>query len=180
MAVPHERNRKPRPPLDEAGLERLGLLYAGRYATTRARLGAYLARKLRERGWSGSGRPPVEPLVERFARLGYVDDRAFATARTASLMRRGYGEHRVDQALRAAGIAAEDSGHARQEAREGAWAAALRFAARRRIGPYAESAPGREARQKAAAAMLRAGHALDTVRRLLDAAPGEIPDPGID
>jgi hypothetical protein len=27
--------------------------YAGRYATTRARLAAYLERKLRERGWSG-------------------------------------------------------------------------------------------------------------------------------
>ena len=47
--------KRPRPPLDPEGLERLGLFYAGRYATTRAKLAAYLRRKLRERGWSGPG-----------------------------------------------------------------------------------------------------------------------------
>ncbi|HEU0135589.1 MAG TPA: RecX family transcriptional regulator, partial [Allosphingosinicella sp.] len=68
-------DKRPRPALDGDGLERLGLFYAGRYATTRAKLAAYLRRKLKERGWSGEGEPPVERLVERFASLGYVDDR---------------------------------------------------------------------------------------------------------
>ena len=171
-----ERNKRAGPPLDEQGLERLGLSYAGRYATTRARLAAYLERKLRERGWSGPAAAPVERLVERFAELGYVDDRAFASARAAALTRRGYGERRVAQALRAAGIGEEDGGPARQEAKDGAWAAALRFAERRRIGPFAAEAPDRDRRQKAAAAMLRAGHDIRVVRRLVDAAPGEIPE----
>src|SRR3954463_3793690 len=104
-----ERNRRPRPPLDEEGLERLALFYAGRYATTRARLDSYLRRKLRERGWEGSGEPPVAQVTERFAELGYVDDRAFAAGRAASLARRGYGERRVVQALRAAGIEEADA-----------------------------------------------------------------------
>jgi len=43
------RRRGERPPLDAEGLERLGLFYAGRYATTRAKLADYLRRKLRER-----------------------------------------------------------------------------------------------------------------------------------
>jgi regulatory protein len=177
MAVAIRRDRKPRPPLDEAELERLGLAYAGRYATTRAKLTAYLARKVVQRGWDGPGRPPVEPLVERFAALGYVDDRGFALARAASLMRRGYGQRRVDQALRAAGIGGEDADPALREARSGAWAAALRFAERKRLGPFADTEPDREARRKAAAAMFRAGHPIDVVRRLLDASPGDIPDP---
>ncbi|HEY0413811.1 MAG TPA: RecX family transcriptional regulator [Allosphingosinicella sp.] len=172
-----ERTRKPRPPLDAEGLERLGLFYAGRYATTRSRFAAYLVRKLRERGWSGAGEPPVEALVERFAGLGYVDDRAFGTARAASLMRRGYGERRVDRALQAAGIAGEEAEPARAAAREEAFAAALRFAERRRLGPFAEAALDWEARRKAAGAMLRAGHRIDIVRRVLDASPGEVPDP---
>ncbi len=174
--VKPDRNKKPRPPLDSEGLERLGLHYAGRYATTRSKLAAYLARKLRERGWSGEGQPQVESLVERFAALGYVDDRAFASARAASLMRRGYGERRVEQALRAAGIGEEEGEPARAEAREGAWTAALRFAERKRLGPWAQSPPDRESRRKATGAMIRAGHPIDMVKRLLDANPGDIPE----
>jgi regulatory protein len=171
-----ERHKKPRPPLDEEGLERLALFYAGRYATTRARLRDYLGRKVRERGWAGAGGPPVERLAERFAALGYVDDRAFAAARAASLLRRGYGVRRVRQALRAAGVEAGDAEAVQRESEEEAWAAALRFARRRRIGPWSEGNPDRETRRKAAAAMLRAGHSIDIVGRLLDVAPGDIPE----
>ena len=165
-----EPNRKPVRPLDEEGLERLALFYAGRFATTRAKLAAYLSRKVRERGWAGSGPAPVERLVARFVELGYVDDRAFASAKAAALTRRG------DQALRAAGIAEEDAEPAREESEAAAHKAALRFAERKRIGPYAAEAPDRLARQKAAAAMLRAGHGIDLVRKILDASPGDVPD----
>jgi regulatory protein len=165
----------PKPPLDAEGLERLGLFYAGRYATTRSKLADYLRRKLRERGWSGPGEPPVEALVERFAGLGYVDDRAFAEARAASLLRRGYGERRVSEALRGAGIAEPDSAQARLEAEKDALAAAHRFARRRRLGPYADRAPDRAAERKAIAAMMRAGHRLETVRAVLGASPDDLP-----
>ena len=170
---------RPRPPLDAEGLERLGLFYAGRYATTRARLADYLRRKLRERGWSGSGEAPVEPLVERFAQLGYVDDRAFAASRAAALLRRGYGERRVSDALKVAGIAEEDSAEARDRAAEDALAAAHRFARRRRLGPYADTVPDREARRKAAAAMVRAGHRMETVWKVLGTSPAELPEPDV-
>ena len=171
-----ERNKRPAAALDEEGLERLALFYAERYATTRFKLRAYLGRKLRERGWDGAGEPPLDALIERFDRLGYVDDRAFASSRASSLIRRGYGERRVAEALRAAGIESADSEGAREEARGGAWEAALRFARRKRIGPYAEEAPDRDRRSKAAAAMLRAGHDMAHVRKILDARPGEIPE----
>jgi len=108
MAVSHDRGRRVKPPLDGAGLEQAALFYAGRYATTRARLAAYLGRKVRERGWGDSGAPQIGALVEKMAALGYVDDRAFATARAGALTRRGYGARRVGDALRAAGIGEED------------------------------------------------------------------------
>ena len=176
MAEKPSRPRTPRPPLDAEALERSALHYAGRYATTRAKLAAYLKRKLRERGWDGSGEPPVEALIDRMTRLGYVDDRAFATARAASLGRRGYGERRIGEAMRAAGIGEEDSSEAREMARENAWSAALRFAERRRIGPFAAVEPDRPQREKAVAAMLRAGHPLGLARRIAAARPGEIPE----
>jgi regulatory protein len=175
--VEPERNRAGRPPLDAEGLERLGLIYAGRYATTRAKLATYLRRKVRERGWSGASAPAIEALVQRFADLGYVDDAAFASARAASLTRRGYGGRRVAQALHAAGIGEEEAAPARLEAEQGAFAAALRFAERRGIGPFAREAADMKARHKAMAAMLRAGHPMDLVRLILAAAPGEVPEP---
>ncbi len=164
-----------KPPLDAEALEQAALFYAGRYATTRARLAAYLVRKVRERGWSEAGPPQIEALVERMAALGYVDDRAFANAKAGALTRRGYGLRRVGQALRAAGIGEEDGAEAREAARESAWDAALRYAERRKIGPFAAVEADRPARDKAFAAMLRAGHPADLARRIVTARPGEIP-----
>jgi regulatory protein len=173
--VRSERHKKPRPPLDAEALERLGLFYVGRYATTRAKLRDYLARKVRERGWEG--RPPeIADLVERFSALGYLNDGAFAAAKAESLQRRGYGERRVSEALRSAGIEETDAAEAKAQAREGAMAAALRFAQRKRIGPFASEEHDRETRQKAFAAMMRAGHPVDVVRRVLNASPGDIPE----
>ena len=171
-----ERDRKPRPPLDGEGLERLAIFYVGRYATTRSKLRTYLARKIKERGWAGDRAPDIDALVERLAGLGYIDDRAFASARAASLQRRGYGARRVDQALHAAGIEEDDAASVREETSEGAWAAALRFAERKRIGPFAAAAADREARQKAFAALVRAGHPFDFATRIVNARPGEVPD----
>lgn len=173
----HERNKKPPPPLDAEGLERLALFYTGRYATTRAKLSSYLSRKLRERGWQGPAGPEVERLVERFAEMGYVNDRAFASAKASSLQRRGYGERRLDQALFSAGINPDDAAEAKEQAQSGAWDAAIRFAQRKRIGPFATEEPDMATKQKAFAAMMRAGHPMEIARKVLNARPGAVPNP---
>lgn len=169
------RNDPNRPvrPLDAAALERLALHYVGRYATTRAKLAAYLRRKIGERGWDGETSAPVDALVERFADLGYVNDRSFAEARAASLGRRGYGERRVGEALKAAGIDAADAEAARASAREGAHEAAMAFARRKRIGPYADEKPDRDRSRRLLAAMLRAGHPFGISQKIVEAGPGE-------
>ena len=114
------------------------------------------------------------------ATLGYVDDRAFAAARASALSRRGYGARRVGAALHAAGIAEEDAADAREIAASQAWQAALRFAERRRIGPFAQVEMDRPARDKALASMLRAGHPMGIARRFVAARCGEIPEPDMD
>jgi regulatory protein len=173
---PPRRSRPPRP-LNRQSLEELALAYVGRFATSRARLRDYLARKLRERGWEGSEPPQAEALVERFAEHGYVDDAAFALAKSRSLTGRGYGARRVHQALRVAGIDEQDGADARAIAAGEAAGAALRFAERRRIGPFAVSPLDRQARDKAIAAMLRAGHAFALAKAVVDLPPGSDPDP---
>jgi regulatory protein len=160
-------DRKPSP-LSDAKLEELALAYVARFATTRAKLEAYLVRKLRERGWSGDRPPDPAALAHRFAEAGYVDDAAFARMKSDSLLRRGYGSRRVGEALRAAGVAQplrEDVAPVEAQARQ----AALALARRRRFGPWGDPLPDRPRREKQIAAMLRAGHTLDNARQIVEA-----------
>lgn len=168
--------KKPKPPLNAGGLQDLALFYAGRFATTRAKLTAYLNRKLRERGWDGDGRPDPEAIAQHMAELGYVDDAGYAAMKAGALTRTGYGMRRVGQALGAAGIGQADGAAALESAASDAWVSAERFASRRRIGPFAAGSADRPQREKQIAAFLRAGHRFDVARKWVDAAPGEMPE----
>ena len=163
---------RPRKPLNRERLHELALFYLGKFATTRAKLSTYLNRKLRERGWEGLEPPEVEHLVERLAASGLIDDAAYALSKSRSLTERGYGASRVRQSLRMAGVEEEDGAAARELAAEEAASAALRFAKRRRIGPFAAIILERKEREKALAAMIRAGHSFELARRVVDAEPG--------
>ena len=165
------------PPLDAAALDRLALRYVERFATTRGKLADYLARKLRERGWSGERPADPAAVAERMATLGYVDDRGYAAMKGASLGRRGYGARRVAETLRAAGVVDDDAAPAMAEARDQAWDSAVALARRKRIGPFAAVAPDPKLRERQLAQLLRAGHDLSLARRLVDLPPGELPDP---
>lgn len=173
MPASPPRPRRAPPPLDAAALDRLALRYVERFATTRGKLVDYLTRKVRERGWEG---PPADPkgVAGRMAELGYVDDRAFAEMRAASLARRGLGAARVEQALRQARVGEEDAEAVRPVVAEQAVATALAFARRRRIGPFAAAPADRAQREKQIAAMVRAGHPFGLVRRVVETEPGEM------
>ena len=172
------RARKERPPLDHHKLDELALRYVERFATTRARLRDYLRRKLRERGWKGDAEPDLAAIADKFASLGYVDDAAYALDKARSLSGRGYGKRRLVQKLRVAGVEDADGEDARSLADEEAVASALRFAERRRLGPFAAVPPGTPRdREKALAAMIRAGHGFALARAILELAPGAEIDP---
>lgn len=166
--------RRARPPLDSAKLDELALAYVGRFATTRAKLRAYLARKLRERGWNGGSEPDLEAIAERLAGHGYIDDAGYALTKSRALSGRGYGKRRLLTALRAAGVADEDGAGARAHADAAAVEAALRFSERRRLGPFAlRRADDPRDREKALAALVRAGHSFALARAIVALAPGE-------
>jgi len=180
-------------PLDRSRLRDLALSYVARFATTGAKLENYLARKIRERGVADDtdGRAcdlDVSGLVSSFIEAGYIDDDAYARARSRDLTGRGYGARRVEQALRAAGVEDEvRCEHAPGEA-QGRRAAIL-LARKRRFGPFAQPEPSddgdldeysdaeqpdplerRKLREKQVAAMLRAGHSFEHAAFVVDAA----------
>ncbi len=163
-------------PLNNADLRQFALTYVSRYATSRHKLADYLRRKLRERGWDGEAEPPVDALVAELAENRFVDDRAYAGMKADGLARRGYGPRRVRQALDAAGIEEDDAAEALQGAEADSMAAALAYAKRRRLGPFSPHPDDPDRRRKALAAMLRAGHAYLTARRILDLSPELVQD----
>lgn len=165
--------KRGRPPLDDARLRDLALSYVALYATSAAKLERYLARKLRELGWADGATPPDIPaLVARYVDLGYIDDEGFARARSASLLRRGYGLRRVNEALGQDGISTilrEEIEPGEAERRH----AVLALARKRRFGPFGVAPLERDRREKQIAAMLRAGHSLDFAREMVDAVSEE-------
>jgi regulatory protein len=169
--------RRSPPPLTQSALQELALRYVGKYATTRAKLCTYLARKLRERGWDGPREPDLAALANRFAELGYIDDASYAMGKSRALSARGYGKRRLAQKLQQAGVSEDDSRGAFDAAEREAVEAALRFARRRRFGPFAARAADRPEREKWIASMVRAGHAFGLARAIAALAPGAEIDP---
>ena len=165
--------KKPAPPLNDERVRQLALHYVGKYATTQAKLAGYLARKVRERGWDDDRPADITALTEQFAELGYVNDVQFAEARSRSFVRRGFGERRLNEDLRASGIGDADAISAKAHMEESIFSAAENFARRKRLGPFAQEAASPEKRHKQLNAFLRAGHSFDLAKRFVYAEPGD-------
>ncbi|HZU51886.1 MAG TPA: RecX family transcriptional regulator [Sphingomicrobium sp.] len=157
--------------LNDSSLAELALAYVGKYATSRAKLRAYLSRKIRERGWDGSKTPDLDALANRLSELGYVDDAAYALGKARSLAARGFGKRRLADKLRVDGIDESDRAAADAHADDQSLDAALRFAERRRLGPFASVPADQQQRQKWIAAMVRAGHDMAIARAIATLPP---------
>jgi regulatory protein len=169
--------RKPAPPLDPATLTAIAVRYVERFQTSRARLLRLLQQKLRQRGWDDGLPPPdLAAIADRMVELGYVNDTAFAEARTRGLTRRGMGAGRVRSSLAAYGID-HDVSSAALEGHD-ALAAAIDFARRKRLGPFGPPAADPKIRNRQMGAMARAGHPQALARAILNArTEEELPQP---
>ena len=155
----------------------MALHYVSRYATSKARIERYLDRKVKERGWAGDHPPDVAVLVDKLAALGYVDDASFAEGRARSMAQSGYGGRRVAAALAVDRIADTDRAPADAVTAAARIEAILRFARRRRAGPFATVAiTDPAARQRLFGAFVRAGHDFALTKAVLALAPGESTD----
>ncbi|MDG6077952.1 hypothetical protein E3U23_01905 [Erythrobacter litoralis] len=174
----YDKKRRAPKPLDPVRLNDLALAYVARFATTAAKLQRYLIRKIRQRGWEDETQPDIDGLVARFVENGYVDDAVYGRAKAGGLVARGYGERRVEQALRADGI--DETLRARFAPGEYEARGAIQHLARRRkFGPFGQPRAtldreaGAKLYEKQLAAMIRAGHNFEMARRVLDAATEE-------
>jgi regulatory protein len=172
-SAPSDRSKRP---LGAARLDELALAYVARFATSRAKLTRYLARKVRESEWMDDvdAMTACEAVADRMERLRYLDDRQYAAMRAGAMTRRGLGVRRVKAQLYVDGIAEADSSEAIEAAEGAATSAAIDFARRRRFGPFAAGAiEDPKLRERQIAAFLRAGHSMAIARRILAVPPGD-------
>jgi regulatory protein len=164
-----------RKPPAERRLMNKAVHYLGRYTASRQRLREVLrrfaARKLESHDQAEVARA-LETVIDECVRLGYVDDTAFALAkarikrrggRSALAIRRSLQEHAIDGELVDQALAAAD-----ENTSDGELVAALRHAARRRLGPYATREGDEATRQRHLASLARAGFTLGIARQVMD------------
>lgn len=170
--------RKPPKPPTRERLEKSALHYLERYAASAEGLRRVLLRKVERAAREGladraQGAADVDAVVAKLVANRLLDDARFAEGRAASLARRGLPRGRIAQRLKIAGVEGDDIERALgtlDEAGENDFKAAVIFARRKRLGPFADPARRVAARMKHLATMARAGFSGELARRIVDAA----------
>ncbi len=183
----------------DAALREAALAHIARFSTTEAGLARVLSRRLQrwaQRAISAGSDPDevaaqrqqaqdgVAAIIMDLSLIGAVDDKVFAQSRARALVRSGRSRRAIGAHLAQRGVPAEEAGEAVLAsagelggADDAEFAAALLQARRRRVGPFRRDLGADDEnpdtqfarRQRALAALGRAGFAHDVAARALDA-----------
>lgn len=182
------RNKDVPPAPTQAVLHEAALAYLARSAATAAGVKKTLERRIAS--WAqravrsgrevesveheaSRAREVIGLVVARLKEVGLVNDAAFANARARSLSRSGRSRRAIEAHLTAKGASEEVVRDALPNRHEDELGAAITFARKRRLGPFARerdeqtSADRQAAKQKALATMARAGFDFRTSDRVL-------------
>lgn len=173
------RPRKPPAKITERYLRWVTGRYLERYGTTTNHLRRLLMQRVRRSATHHEmALEPLSELVDaeivRLVRIGLLDDAAFAMGRVQALHRRGNGSRAIRAKLAAKGLRGEVVDLALEslasEFGDPELAAALNWARKRRLGPWArEQDPDPVLRRKQLARFGRAGFSYGIARRILEA-----------
>ncbi|NQW00787.1 MAG: regulatory protein RecX [Rhodospirillales bacterium] len=165
--------------ITETSLRNSALYYLQRYASSCENLKRVLMRRVMRAaqvhetdideasGW-------IDNLIERLTASGLLDDRIYAEGRMRALFRRGVSPRGIAQRLQQKGIDGEIIEQMISKLHELSsnpnLLAAVKYAKRRRLGPFRPQ-PARDARfEKDLAALARAGFDYQTALRVISAA----------
>lgn len=164
--------RKPKPPTEER-LKRSAIAYLQRYSSSEDNLRQVLARKVMRATMAldlnaDDFQDMIRETVDFCVRNGLVDDRSYAETKITSLRRRGRSTSRIKATLSAKGVAGELIEEVLDEDPQTEFAAAIRYAKRRHLGPWrTKPHPDHKILEKEIAALCRAGFSFTFARRIV-------------
>ena len=170
--------KPPRKPTAQR-LANIALHHLDRYASSAENLRRVLERRVfkaarhhedldvdEARGW-------IDDIVMRYVSSGLLDDKAYAETRARSLLARGNSQRIIRAKLYEKGLSADDVDNAlvalEQDHADPEFAAAVKLARRRRLGPYADPGKRAERQEKDLATLARAGFSYDMAKRVIEA-----------
>jgi len=182
VPTPSGRTRRLPKPVTAARLEKVALAHIDRYATSTANLRTVLLRRVeRSVRLHGTDRTEAtgwaDAVIAKLIARRLLDDAAYARTRAASLHRAGASRRKITATLTQKGVGRDDIGAAlaalAEEFADSELAAAVRYARRRRLGPYRGVSDRAERRERDLAALARAGFGYDTAQRVVEASSSE-------
>lgn len=168
---------KPPSKITPSYLENAALHYLERFSSSSRNLKRVLMRKVDRSvahwgGERGECATLVDAAIAKLARLGYLNDAAYAEQKTMALHRQGKGLRTIRATLAAKGVDADLTAAAldalADEVAEPDFVAAVKLARKRKLGPF-RPAPNAELRNKDLAVLGRAGFSFDVSRRVIEA-----------
>ncbi|NRG18807.1 regulatory protein RecX [Rhizobiales bacterium] len=166
--------RPPKPPTEER-LKRSAIAYLQRYSSSEDNLRQVLQRKVMRAAMALELNPDdfqdmIRDTVGFCVRNGLVDDRAYAETKIAGLRRRGRSTSRIKATLVAKGVSKDLIDETLDDDPKSEIAAAMRFAKRRRFGPWRTTlAVDHKLMEKETAALCRAGFSYALARKIVTA-----------
>lgn len=170
-------------------LQNAAMAYLSRFASSSENLRRIMMRRITKScAYHGEDEgqyiPLLDDLIERYIESGLLDDAAYARGVAVSQRRRGASKRMITAKLKQKGLTTEQVETALEQANaelldehddnpEGLSAetlSAMKFARRRRIGPYRRD-NRQDYRQKDLAALGRAGFSYETARQVIEWAP---------
>lgn len=170
-----KKRRKQR--VNPQSLERWAVRHLDRYSSSASNLRSVLLRRIRRVEQAQDESFPeasswIDATVADLVARGYLDDRKYARSLATNMRERGNSARRIESQLSSKGVS-------RALAREivdevsgagGEIAAALRYAKRRRLGPYRLDLETRkERRERDLSALGRSGFSYDIASRIIEA-----------
>lgn len=187
-----KRKRGPRK-VSPTYLENSAAHYLGRFASSKANLRRVMMGKIhRSSTHHGTDIAEAETwldaVIEKFERLGYLNDPEFAEMRARGLHNRGTPLAGIRFKLRQQGIGDDDIEAAlatledETESTNLDLDSAIRLARRRRLGPYRsdDADVRKERREKDLSALARAGFSYDIAQKIIDSDSVEELEGGFD
>jgi regulatory protein len=169
--------------LTAEGLWHFACRYVARYACSRQQLARYLKRKIEQNTGLGEIENPareVEKIIVRLVALGALDENTLMQNLITRDKQRSYGARRTRQRLQQRGVAADVMATLEPQTPQEALQLAIRFAQRRKLGPFADLPVSEQKTQarikekaRAQRAMLTAGHSYDVVVQVLEASDAQ-------